>query len=42
MRLVCPDVPKGRKRIVMNMLKAQGYLDGLFMSPNTRQVLRVL
>ena len=42
MRLVCPDVQKGRKRIVMNMLEVQGYLDGSFMSTNSRQVPRVL
>jgi hypothetical protein len=29
MRLVCPDVQKGGKRIIMNTVKAQGYLDGL-------------
>lgn len=42
MRLVGPDVQKGRKRIVMNAAKTRDYLGSLFMSSNTRQVPCVL
>ncbi len=42
MRLVGTDVQTGRTRIIMDTVDAHGYLDGLFMNSNTRQVPRVL
>jgi len=42
MRFVDSEVQKNRKRIIMSTVKAQDYLDGSFMSLNTRQVPRVL
>ena len=42
MRFIDPDVQKNRKRIIMEMVKAQDCLGGVFMSSNTGQVPRVL
>jgi hypothetical protein len=42
MRLVGTDIQTDRTRIIMTMVEVHGYLDGLFMSSNTRQVPRVL